>query len=112
MVRGTVEHEEVPLSGTPKLDELRGLIGDLRRCVTSLQTQYHDIVPMRRVANDADRLLNDIDRLDIDAGQLDVERATPHPYVDEKIPVPDAEYDLSFWRDVDDEGIGGQLRSG
>jgi hypothetical protein len=111
-VQGTIEHEEVPLSGTPKLDELHGLIGDLRRCVTSLQTQYHDIVPMRRIANDADRLLNDLDRLDIDTGQLDVERAAPHPYVGEKIPVPDTQYDLNFWRDVDDEGIGGHLRSG
>ncbi len=100
------------MSGAPELDELHGLIIVLRQCVTSLQTQYHDIAPMRRIANDADRLLNDIDRLDIDTGELDVERAAPQPYVGEKIPVPDTQYDTNFWRDVDDEGIGGQLRSG
>ena len=100
------------MSGAPERDELHGLISVMRQCVTSLQTQYHDIASMRRIANDADRLLNDIDRLDIDTGELDVERAAPQPYVGEKIPVPDTQYDTSFWRDVDDEGIGGQLRSG
>ena len=100
------------MSGAPELDELRDLISVLRQCVTSLQTRYDDLAPMRRVANDADRLLNDIDRLDIDAGELDLERAVPQPYLGEKILVPDTQYDTSFWRDVDDEGIGGQLRSG
>jgi hypothetical protein len=100
------------LSGAPELDELHGLIRVLRQCVTSLQTKYYDVAPMSRIANDADRLLNDIDRLDIDAGELDVTRLVPQPYVGEKIPVPDTQYDTSFWRDVDDEGIGGQLRSG
>ena len=109
MVQKHIEHEGVPLS---ELDELHGLISVMRQCVTSLQTQYHDIASMRRIANDADRLLNDIDRLDIDTGELDVERAAPQPYVGEKIPVPDTQYDTNFWRDVDDEGIGGQLRSG
>lgn len=108
----TMEHKEVPLSGAPELDELHGLISDLRQCVTSLQTRYYDLAPMRRIVNDADRLLNDIDRLDIDTGELDVERAAPQPCVVEKIPVPDTQYDTNFWRDVDDEGIGGQLRSG
>jgi hypothetical protein len=107
-----MEHEEAPLSGAPEIDELHRLISALRKCVSSLQTHYHDIAPMRRIANDADRLLNDIDRLDIDTGELDVERAAPHPYADEKILVPDTQYDTNFWRDVDDEGIGGQLRSG
>ena len=66
---------------------------------------------MRRIVNDADRLLNDIDRLDIDVDELDFERAAPQPYAGEKIPVPDTQYDTSFWRDVDDEGIGGQFGS-
>ena len=77
-----------------------------------MQTQYDDIPQIRRVANDADRLFNDIDRLDIDAAELDVERAAPQPYVGDKIPVPDTPYDTNFWRDADDEGIGGQLHSG
>jgi hypothetical protein len=28
----------------------------------------------------------------------------------EKIPVPDTPYDREFWRDVDDEGVGGHNR--
>ena len=28
----------------------------------------------------------------------------------EKIPVPDTPYDREFWRDVDDEGVGGHFR--
>ena len=28
----------------------------------------------------------------------------------EKIAIPDTEYDSEFWRDVDDEGVGGQGR--
>lgn len=100
------------MSVAPELDQLHGLISVLRQCVTSLQTRYHDDSAMRRIANDADRLLNDLDRLDIDTGELDVERRAPEPYVGEKILVSDAEYDTNFWRDADDEGIGGQLHSG
>jgi hypothetical protein len=59
--------------------------------------------------NDADRLLNDIERLDIDAAELDVDRGSPHHQTGEKIPVPDTQYDTDFWRDVDDEGVGGQF---
>lgn len=99
------------MSGASELDELHGLISFLRQRVTSLQSRYRDIVPMRRIVNDAERLLNDIDRLDIDTCELDVERLPPQPYVGEKILVPDTPYDTDFWRDVDDEGIGGR-RSG
>ena len=28
----------------------------------------------------------------------------------EKIAIPDTEYDRDFWRDVDDEGVGGHSR--
>ena len=28
----------------------------------------------------------------------------------EKIPIPDTLYDTAFWRDVDDEGVGGHNR--
>lgn len=64
---------------------------------------------MRRVLNDADRLLNDVERLDIDVAELDPARASAHSHVGEKIPVPDTAYDSDFWRDVDDEGVGGQF---
>jgi hypothetical protein len=29
----------------------------------------------------------------------------------EKIVIPDTQYDSEFWRDVDDEGVGGHNRS-
>ena len=99
------------MSGPTELDELHHLIGGVRRCVASLKSRFGDSPAMRRIVNDADRLLNDIDRLDIDAGELDFGRATSHPHAGEKIPVPDTQYDTDFWRDVDDEGVGGQFGS-
>jgi hypothetical protein len=29
----------------------------------------------------------------------------------EKIAIPDTQYDTEFWRDVDDEGVGGHKQS-
>ncbi len=98
------------MSVAPELDSLHNLIFSLQRCVELLRTRYGDIASMRRIVNDADRLLNDIDRLDIDADELDIGRAATQTYRGEKIPVPDTQYDTDFWRDVDDEGLGGQLR--
>ena len=73
-----------------------------------MKSRYGDTHAMRRVVNDADRLLNDLDRLEIDVSELGVARAaTPQPAL-EKIAVPDTQYDQDFWRDVDDEGVGGQ----
>jgi hypothetical protein len=96
------------LSSTTEFAELHELIGDLRRCVTSLAAKYGDSHAMRRVVNDAERILNDIDRLDIDAEELELGRglSSQRP-VGEKIPIPDTQYDRDFWRDVDDEGLGG-----
>jgi hypothetical protein len=96
------------LSGPSELDELHHLIGGVRRCVASMKARYGDIPAMRRIVNDAERLLNDVERLDIDASELDFGRVGPHPHAGEKIPVPDTQYDTDFWRDVDDEGVGGQ----
>jgi hypothetical protein len=30
-----------------------------------------------------------------------------HRHSGETIPIPDTQYDADFWRDVDDEGLGG-----
>lgn len=98
------------MSSTNELAELHELIGALRRCVTSLRSRYRDTPAMRRVVNDLERILNDVELLDIDAGELDLARhALAHP--GEKITIPDTEYDSEFWRDVDDEGVGGYGRS-
>lgn len=96
------------MSGLTELAELQNLIGGVRRCVASLRSRYGDVPAMRRIVNDAERLLNDVERLDIDAGELDLGRAASHQQAGEKIPVPDTQYDTEFWRDVDDEGVGGQ----
>jgi len=96
------------VSATTELDQLHELIGGLRRCVTSLAARYGDSPAMRRIINDAERLLNDLDRLDIDAEELELVHGLRRtPQAAEKIPVPDTHYDTAFWRDVDDEGIGG-----
>jgi hypothetical protein len=92
------------MSSTTEFAELHELIGGLRRCVTSLASQYGDSPAVRRI-------VNDLDRLDIDAEELELTRGvTPQPRPDEKIGIPDTQYDSDFWRDVDDEGVGGHSR--
>ena len=98
------------MSSPTELAELHELIGNLRRCVTSLAAKYGDSPATRRIVNDAERILNDIDRLDIDAEELELSRGrgvVHPPRVSERIPIPDTQYDTDFWRDVDDEGLGG-----
>jgi hypothetical protein len=92
------------MSSTQEFAELHELIGGLRRCVTSLASQYGDSPATRRV-------VNDIDRLDIDAEELELSRGVTRPRQSaEKIAIPDTQYDSDFWRDVDDEGVGGHSR--
>jgi hypothetical protein len=99
------------LSSTTELDQLHELIGGLRRCVASLASRYGDTPATRRIVNDAERILNDIDRLDIDAEELGLGHGLAgHRHVGEKIAIPDTQYDSDFWRDVDDEGVGGHSR--
>jgi hypothetical protein len=102
--------KEVPMSGNAELDELHQLVGRLRRCATSLASGYSDAPAARRIVNDAERILNDIDRLDIDAEELQLTLGVSrHHRSGEKVPIPDTQYDSHFWRDVDDEGVGGQI---
>jgi hypothetical protein len=97
------------LSSTTELDELHALIGGLRRCVNSLRSRYGDNPATRRIILDAERIMSDVDLLDSDANELDLGRhIANHP--GEKIAVPDTQYDSEFWRDIDDEGVGGQRK--
>jgi hypothetical protein len=98
------------LSSATELAELHDLIGGLRRCVTSLRSRYGDSPAMRRIVLDAERILNDVEMLDLDAGDLDLARCVVR-HADEKIGIPDTQYDSDFWRDVDDEGVGGHNRT-
>ena len=95
------------MSTTTELAELHELIGNLRRCVTSLRARYGDAPAMRRIVNDAERMLNDIDRLDIDAAELEMRGSPAHPRAAEKVSIPDTDYASDFWHGVDDEGLGG-----
>lgn len=96
-------------TGTTELAELHDLIGGLRRCVGSLKNRYGDSPAMRRIVIDADRILSDVELLDTDVSELDLTRATVQQS-GEKILIPDTQYDSEFWRDVDDEGVGGHSR--
>lgn len=97
------------MSRAAELAELHHLAGSLRRCVTSLQHRYGDAPAMRRVLLDTERILGDLELLDADAAELEqISHPTPGPA--EKIQVPDTPYDREFWRDVDDEGVGGHNR--
>ena len=97
------------MSTTTEFDELYQLIGGLRQCVTSLASIYGDGPTMRRIVNDVERILNGIDRLDIDVEELEMKRGLSQPNgSSEMIQIPDTEYHIDFWRDVDHEGIGGQ----
>ncbi|MGB3485600.1 MAG: hypothetical protein WBB07_25715 [Mycobacterium sp.] len=98
------------MSSTTELAELHDLIGGLRRCVTSLRSRYGDAPAMRRIVLDAERILNDVEMLDLDAGDLDLARCSVR-HAGEKIGIPDTQYDSDFWRDVDDEGVGGHNRT-
>ena len=77
--------------------------------MSSLKSQYGDSPAMRRIVNDAERILNDVELLDIDANELALTQQTA-VVSGEKIRIPDTPYDSTFWRDVDDEGVGGQNR--
>ena len=97
------------MSTTSELAELHDLIGGMRKCVNALKARYGDSPAMRRIMIDADRILSDIQLLDTDLSEFDLARATVQQS-GEKIVIPDTEYDRDFWRDVDDEGVGGHSR--
>jgi len=97
------------MSKAAELAELHHVIGNLRRCVNSLQDRYGDAPAMRRVVLDTERILNDLELLEMDAAELE---SAAHSVVfsGEKIQVPDTPYDREFWRGIDDEGVGGHNR--
>src|ERR1700722_5692230 len=99
-----------PLSSTTELAELHDLIGGLRRCVSSLKARYGDSPAMRRIEIDADRILGDVELLDTDVSELDLTRTTVRQS-GEKIAIPVAYFDPVFFRDVDQEGVGGHNSS-
>lgn len=97
------------MSSPAELDELHALVSGLRRCVGSLRSRFGENPATRRLALDAERILHDVELLDYDANELNLDQYTARPVV-EKIVVPDTQYDSEFWRDIDDEGVGGHHR--
>ena len=77
--------------------------------MNSLQDRYGDAPAMRRVVIDTERIISDLELLELDAGDLELAAHTV-VFSGEKIQVPDTPYDREFWRDVDDEGVGGHNR--
>ena len=99
------------MSITSSVEVLQQLIADLRGCMTSLVAACGDRPGTRRVVNDAEWILNGIRRLEIDIEELEAHRGlAPPATLRQRIQIPDTQYDIDFWRDVDHEGIGG-LRS-
>lgn len=72
----------------------------------ALAARYGESAAMRRVENDAECLLTDVDRLDIDSDEMESGRKRADQ-PQEKIVIADTAYDPTFWRGVDDEGLGG-----
>jgi hypothetical protein len=94
---------------TTAVETLQGLLADLLQCVTSLQSTYGDTPAMRRIVNDANGIGNGIHRLQIDAEDLGLSAAAVScTRSTEMIQISDEDYDASFWRDVDHEGVGSQ----
>jgi hypothetical protein len=88
---------------TTEIAALRRAIGELRQCVDAVRSCYGDVVAVRRLAND-------IERLDIDAAEICEAAPVPAarvPAQREIVVVPDTPYDPDLWRGADDEGIGG-----
>ncbi len=82
--------------------EVRRALAALQRAVGTLQTRYADSLGLRRLTSDVDRLAADLDEL----GEL-----RPAKPTGDRLPrlqfVPDQPYEPDFWRDADDEGVGG-----
>ena len=95
------------MSTTTAVDKLHRLLAELLDCVTSLESAYGDTPAMRRVVNDVQGIRNGIHRLEIDAEELGLTSALlPCPPSVDMIQISDTDYDASFWRDVDHEGVG------
>ena len=86
-----------------EIANLRRAIGQLRQCITALETQYGDATVVKR-------LVNDLERLDSAAADLGTARPPPAPRSAEPLEVvvvPDTPSDPALWHGADDEGVGG-----
>jgi hypothetical protein len=92
-------------STTTELADVQRALAQLRSSVGALRARYGDVAAVRRISNDVERLGIDIGEL---SAELPAPRRGPEPSTDDTVMVPDTPYDPSWWRDADDEGVGGQ----
>jgi hypothetical protein len=86
---------------TPELTALHDTVDQLRSAVGSARERYGDIVTVRR-------LIGDVERLDLDISDLDGLPAPNEPVGAGPVQlIDDTPADPSLWADADDEGIGG-----
>ncbi len=77
---------------------LQHAVDQLAHAVEGVAVQAGDVVAVRR-------LRNDVERIQIDMG--DCAGLQPVPAVRKLEIIPDTPYDESLWQGVDDEGLGG-----
>jgi hypothetical protein len=82
--------------------EVRRAAAALERAVAALRSRHADCLGLRRLASDVARFSDDLAEL----GEL-----RPVKPAGDALPrlhfVPDKPYEPGFWRDADDEGVGG-----
>jgi hypothetical protein len=82
--------------------EVRRALAALERAVGALQARHTETLGLRRLASDVRRFADDLAEL----GEL-----RPAKPTGDTLPrlqfVPDKPYEPDFWRDADDEGVGG-----
>lgn len=92
---------------TTELADVLRALAQLRTGVGALRARYGDTAPVRRIDNDLERLEIDVSELST-AAPPPAQRGRVSRDQREVVEVPDTPYDPSLWRDVDDEGVGGQ----
>ena len=97
-------------AGNPAVDSLHRLIDNLMHHVSALESTHGRVPAVHRVVNDVERIRNGIERLKIDLADLAPSGARSSAAAVEKIQIPDSDYGIDFWRDVDHEGIAGVRR--
>jgi hypothetical protein len=88
-----------------EIAELRESLGQLKRCIGALRSQYGDATAVRRIALD-------VDRLDLDVAELAAAPPATRPRRSpEIIYVPDSKSDEAAWMGAQDEGLGFHSRA-
>ena len=82
-------------------------VSALRDAVSSLQAHVGETVDVARLKDDVARLHADLALVSRACGLGDAPGTAQ-----EKVYIPDGDYDPSFWQDADDEGLGAMGRKG